>query len=114
MISTDADKALRPVPRPALRPALRPENGHLYLLRDSTRDRYDHSPQENPSNTSNNGVGSIQIVRPSSETMSDPSNAIDAPMYDDGLSAARGMLLGITLGIGFWSLMGGLVGIFIF
>jgi hypothetical protein len=105
MISTDADKALRP------------EDGHLYLLRDSTRDRDDHSPQESPfneSNNTNNGVGSIQIVRPSSETMSDPINAIDAPMYDDGLSAARGMLLGIALGIGFWSLIGGLVGIFIF
>lgn len=112
MISTDADKALRPT--------LRPEDGHLYLLRDSTRDRDDHDPQESPSsntntsNTSNNGVGSIQIVRPSSETMSDPINAIYAPMYDDGLSAARGMLLGIALGIGFWSLIGGLVGIFIF
>ena len=112
MISTDADKALRP--------ALRPEDGHLYLLRDSTRDRDDHGPQESPSNTSNNtnntnnGVGSIQIVRPSSETMSDPIYAIDAPMYDDGLSAARGMLLGVALGIGFWSLIGGLVGIFIF
>jgi len=108
MISTDADKALRP------------EDGHLYLLRDSTRDRDDHGPQESPSNESNNtnntnnGVGSIQIVRPSSETMSDPIYAIDAPMYDDGLSAARGMLLGVALGIGFWSLIGGLVGIFIF
>jgi hypothetical protein len=109
MISTDADKALRP--------ALRPEDGHLYLLRDSTRDRDDHSLQEgqaNHSNHFNNGVGSIQIIRPLNEASNNPVNTDDTLMYDDGLSAARGMLLGIALGIGFWSLIGGLVGILLF
>ena len=93
MISTDADKALRP--------ALRPEDGHLYLLRDSTRDRDHHSPQEGQANNSNNGVGSIQIIRPLNEASNNPVNTDDTLMYDDGLSAARGMLLGIALGIGF-------------
>jgi hypothetical protein len=108
MISMDADKALRPAAGPG------PESGHLYLLRDSTRDRDDHSPQESPAHNSNNGVGSIQIIMPSNEAASEPANMTSAPIYDDGLSAARGMLLGIALGAGFWSLTGGLVGIFFF
>jgi hypothetical protein len=45
----------------------------------------------------------------------DPGRMLaDDTIPDDSLSAARGMLLGIALGAGFWSLIGGLVGIFFF
>jgi hypothetical protein len=99
MISMDADKALRS------------NNGHLYLLRDSTQGHNGHGPNARPLK---NGVGSIQTMVPSSEATSGPANGSDSPMYDDGLSAVRGMLLGVVLGAGFWALIAGLVGMLIF
>jgi hypothetical protein len=102
MISMDADRAIRS------------DDGHLHLLRDSTQDRDCHRPNERPLN---DAAGSIQIIRSSSKATSDtanPFNPSDPAMYDDGLSAVRGMLLGVVLGIGFWTLIGGLVGILFF
>ena len=107
MIPMDTDKALRQ------RFAPQTGDNHLYLLRDSTRDSDSQTATED---RPNNGVGSIQVVRPlrdpvaSAPTHDKMSDAI----YGDGLSAARGMLLGSVLGIGFWSTVGGLIGIFTF
>ena len=61
-----------------------------------------------------NGVGSIQLVRPPRDAATETSIVADAPMVDDGLSAARGIAVSVAFGFGFWSLIGGLVGMFIF
>jgi hypothetical protein len=87
--------------------ALRPDDGRLYLHHDSTRDRDHHGPRER---RLDNGIGSIQIVRPLRATASDSA---EASSYDDDLSAARGMALGVALGLGIWCLIGGLIGFFI-
>jgi hypothetical protein len=99
MISMDAERALRS------------NDGHLYLLRDSTQEHTGHGPNARPLN---DGVGSIQTLKPSSGATSDPTNEFDPTMCDDGLSAVRGMLLGVVLGAGFWALIGGLVAMLIF
>ena len=96
MISTDADIALRS------------NDGHLYLLRGSARNR---GPNERPIN---DGVGSIQVIALPSGATSRPINKSDPLTYDDGLSAARGMLLGVVLGVGFWALVASFVGMMIF
>ena len=96
MISMDADRALRS------------NDGRLYLLRDSARGP---RPNERPIN---DGVGPIQVIAPQSEATSGPTNECDPLMHDDGLSAVRGMLLGVVLGTGFWALIGGLVAMLIF
>lgn len=90
--------------------ALRFNDGVRYLLRDSTWDRDGPSPKER---SLNNGVGATQIIPPSSGAASDPTNPAGWPKFDDDLSAARGILFGVALGIGFWSLLGGLLGTFI-
>jgi hypothetical protein len=90
---------------------LRPNDGLLSALRDSTGDSEGHDPNEGPLS---NGVGSIQIVRPPREVAIGPSNVADAPMHDDGLSAPRGISVSVAFGIGFWSLIGGLIRFFIF
>ena len=115
MIPMDTDKALRQ------RFAPRTGDNHLYLLRDSTRDSDSQTATED---RPNNGVGSIQVVRPLREpvtgvpmhdaTHDAMSDAMSDAMYGDGLSAARGMLLGSVLGIGFWSVVAGLIGTFTF
>lgn len=92
MISMDADRALRS------------DEGHLYLLRDSVQG---HSSNDR---TLNDGVGPIQVITPPSEG----SGGSDPAMYDDGLSAVRGMLLGVALGACFWALIAGFVGMLIF
>ena len=101
MISMDADRALRA------------NDGPLYLLRDSTQDHNGHDPNLR---SFDDGVGPIQtmVPVPSSEATSGPTNKSDPPMHDDGLSAVRGMLLGVVLGTGFWALIGGLVAMLIF
>lgn len=99
MISMDADRALRT------------NDGHLYLLRESTPDQIGHGPNLHPLN---DGVGSIHTLAPSSEATSVPTHASDSPIHDDGLSAARGMILGVVLGAGFWVLIGGLIGMLFF
>ena len=91
--------------------ALWPDDGQLYLLHDSTRNHDGRGPR---ANQFQNNIGSIEIVRPLRETESDPANAARAAICDDGLSATRGMLLGVVLGVGIWCMVGGLIGIFIF
>ena len=81
----------------------RPDDGHLYLLRDSTRDHDGHSGRERRLNIA---VRSIQILSPLSQTSSNPTGL---PMDDDGLSAARGMFVGVALGAGFWLAIAGLI-----
>ena len=113
MIPMDTDKALRQ------RFAPQTGDNHLYLLRDSNRDSASdsHIPTDG---RLNNGVGSIQVVRPLRDPatgvpMDDATHdAMSDVMYGDGLSAARGMLLGSVLGIGFWSTVAGLIGMFAF
>ena len=99
MISMDADRAIRS------------NDGHLHLLRDSAQDHNGHGPDNR---RLKDGVGSIQTMVPSSEATGGPANGSDSPMSDDGLSAVRGMLLGVVLGAGFWALIASLVGILIF
>ena len=111
MIPMDTDKALRQ------RFAPRTGDNHLYLLRDSTRDGDSQTATED---RPNNGVGSIQVVRPLREPVTGvpmhdaKHDAKQDAMYDDGLSAARGMLFGSVLGISFWSIAAGLIGTFTF
>ena len=109
----DVFHRLRQSPSTALRQsfALRPNDGLLSALRDSTRDSEGHDSNKGPLS---NGVGSIQIVRPSREAVIEPSNVADASLHDDGLSAARGIAVSVAFGIGFWSLIGGLIRFFIF
>ncbi len=119
MIPMDTDKALRQ------RFAPRTGDTHLYLLRDSSRDSDSHTPTEGRPNS---GVGPIQVVSPQrapvtgvpmyDATHDATHDATLDPMADavdgDGLSAARGILLGSVLGIGFWSTVAGLIGMFAF
>jgi hypothetical protein len=107
MIPVDTDKALRQ------RFAPRTGDSHLYLLRDSTCDSVSHAPTDA---RPDNGVGSIQVVRPLRDPVASvpTHDKMSDAIYGDGLSAARGMLLGSVLGIGFWSTVGGLIGIFTF
>jgi hypothetical protein len=112
MIPMDTDKALRQ------RFAPRTGDNHLYLLRDSTRDSdsHSHTPTEGRPSRPSNVVGSIQVVRPlhAPSTSVPKHDAWQGAMYDDGLSAARGILLGSALGLGFWSMVAGLIGTFTF
>ena len=88
-----------------------PDDGLLSALRDSTRDSEGHDSNEGPLS---NGVGSIQIVRPSREAVIEPPNVADASLHDNGPSAARGIAVSVASGIGFRSLIGGLIRFFIF
>jgi hypothetical protein len=97
MIPTDTDRAHRQRFDPG------PNDGHLHLLRDSTRDRDGYSPRER---RLDHLVGSIQIVRPLCEASSDTNGV---PIADDGLSAARGLIVGVALGAVFWAMIAGLI-----
>ena len=105
MVSTDTDR----VHRQRLGP--RPDDALLYLLRDSTRDHDRHDPGE-PRRQYDFGSG--QIIRTLREAASDPTDTITTGAANDGLSAARGMVMGVALGIVFWSVIAGLIGFFIF
>lgn len=101
MFFIDSEHALRQRFAPRRNDAL------LSWLRGSARNSEGSNPKVGPLN---NGVGSIQIVRPSRET----AIAADATIVDDGLSAARGIAVSVAFGLGFWSLIGGLVGLIVF
>ena len=61
----------------------RRNNALLSWLRGSPPDSEDPNPKVGPLN---NGVGSIQVVRPPRETAFETSIMADAPVLDDGLS----------------------------
>ena len=82
----------------------------LFSLRNSGPDSEGPIPKVGPLN---NGVGSIKTVRPPREAAIETSIVADALILDDGLSAARGIAVSVAFGFGFWSLIGGLVGLFI-
>jgi len=105
MVPTDTDRAHRQ------RFESRPDDGHLYLLRDSTPNHDRHDPAE-PRRQYD--VGSVQVVRTLPEASTDPSDTITKRVTDDGLSAARGMILGVALGIVFWSVIAALIRFFFF
>jgi hypothetical protein len=105
MVPTDTDRAHRQQFEPRL------DDGHLYLLRGSARDHDGHSAEE-PRREHN--VGSVQIVRTPCEPASDPTNTVNTQIVGDGLSAARGMIMGVALGVVFWSVIAGLIGFFVF
>ena len=110
MIPMDTDKTLRQ------RFAPRTGDNHLYLLRDSTCESDGHTATED---RPINGVGSSQVVRPSHASaagtpMHEMHDAMSDAVYGDGLSAARGVLFGSVLGIGFWSMVAGLIAIVAF
>ena len=105
MVPTDTDRAHRQ------RFESRPDDGHLYLLRDSTRYHDRHVPEE-PRRQYD--FGSVQVVRTLREAATDPTDAITTRVADDGLSPARGMIMGVALGIVFWSAIAGLIRFFVF
>jgi len=105
MFFIGSDRALRQRFDPRRNDAL------LSSLRDPAPNSEGPDPKEGPLY---DGVGSIRIVRPPREVAIETPIVADAPMYDDGLSAARGIALSVACGFGFWSLIGALVGLFIF
>ena len=107
MIPMDTDKALRQRFTP------RTGDNHLYLLRDSTCESDGHTATED---RPGNGVESSQVVRPSDASAAGTPmhDAMADAVYGDGLSAARGVLFGSVLGLGFWSMVAGLIAIVAF
>jgi hypothetical protein len=105
MVPTDTDRAHRQRFEP------RPDDGHLYLLRDSTPNHDRHDPGEPRPQYD---VGSVQAIRTLREAATDPSDTIIPGMADDGLSAARGMILGVALGVALWLVIAGLIRYFVF
>jgi hypothetical protein len=105
MVPTDTDRAHRQRFEP------RPDDGHLYLLRDSTPNHDRHDPGE-PRRQYD--VGSVQAIRTLREAATDPSDKITTSVFYDGLSAARGMIFGVALGIVFWLVIAGLIRYFVF
>ena len=102
MLSMNADAALRKhfIPRA--------DDDHLFLRRESARDG---GGRPRGGRSLNNGVGWIQVLRPRRQSdigFSAPTSLLGP---HDGLSSARGISLGIALGISAWGLVGGLIGI---
>jgi hypothetical protein len=102
MIPTDTDRAHRQRFDP------NPDDDHLHLLRDSTRDHDGDRPTER---RLDHAVGPIHIVRPLREASSDPNGV---PIADDGLSAARGLIVGVALGAVCWAMIAGLISLLFF
>ena len=106
MVFMDTDGVVRKRAEP------RGDDRHLYLLRDSTSAHNAHEAHDLDESNLYNGVGSIEVVKPRPELEKNSVDAAGTPVPDDDLAAARGIAASIVLGLGIWSLVAGLIGIF--
>ncbi len=116
MLIMDPDSVLGPKPDDC-----EPDAGHLFLSREASRTQAhpastQPSPQREPSSGEirsriKDRLGRIKPLRSDRNTRFVPAAALALNMPDDDLSSARGILVGVALGLGTWVLIAGLIGI---
>ncbi len=100
-----------------------PDAGHLFLRREASRNSQAHpantrpSPRREPSSGElrsrlKDRLGRIKPPRSDRNTRFVPADTLALNRSDgDDLSSARGILVGVALGLGTWALIAGLIGI---
>ena len=117
MLIMDPDSVLGPKPDDC-----EPDAGHLFLRREASRNSQAHpantrpSPRREPSSGEirsriKDHLGRIKPLGSDRNTRFVPATTLVLNMPDDGLSSARGILVGVALGLGIWALIAGLIGI---
>ena len=121
MLIMDPDSVLGPKPDGS-----EPDANHLFLSREASRSSHANSAenrsavQSNPAPEASAGeirncfrdqLGRIKSLRSKRDTDLAPAATLTLSMPASDLSSARGIMVGVALGIGTWALIAGLIGI---